>query len=110
MHQAASKGVQGQCSICNNLGRVGNCVKSAQASHILCFTDWCNAESQVVMGDSGSDEDREREQLLRRATGLRGSITRAQDRYGAVMDAFKMAEDVMLGMGPAQQVCLLHLA
>lgn len=65
---------------------------------------------QVVTGESGSSEDREREQLLRRATGLRGSITRAQDRYGAVMDAFKTNEDITLGMGPTQQVCLLHSA
>ena len=61
---------------------------------------------QVVTGEHGSDEDREREQLLRRATELRGSITRAQDRYGAVMDAFKTAEEITLGM-PPEQVCAL---
>lgn len=58
----------------------------------------------MVTGESGSDEDREREQLLRRATEVRGSITRAQDRYGAIMDAFKTTEEITLGM-PSKQVC-----
>lgn len=63
---------------------------------------------QVVTGEPGSDEDRARDQLLRRATELRGSITRAQDRYGAVTDAVRAAKDITLGMPSAQQVCLFH--
>ena len=59
----------------------------------------------MVTGESGSDEDRERDQLLRRATELRGSITRAQDRYGAIMDAFKTTEEIALGL-PSKQVRL----
>ena len=64
---------------------------------------------QVLTGESGSDEDRERDQLLRRATELRGSITHAQDRYGAIMDVFKTNEDITLGTLPAPQVCCSHL-
>jgi len=64
---------------------------------------------QVVTGESGTDEDRERDQLLRRATELRGSITHAQDRYGAILDVFKTNEDITLGTLPAPQVCCSRL-
>ena len=62
---------------------------------------------QVVTGESGSDEDRQRDQLLRRATELRGSISRAQDRYGAVMDALRATEDMATLPTMTQQVRLL---
>lgn len=59
---------------------------------------------QVVTGESGSEEDRQREQLLRQATELRGSITRAQDRYGAVMDALQRTDAATAGPVLLQQV------
>ena len=59
---------------------------------------------QVVTGESGSSEDRQREQLLRRVTELRGAITRAQDRYGAVLDALGPPGDTSAVPPPVQQV------
>ena len=64
---------------------------------------------QVVTGESGSDEDRQRDGLLRRATELRGSISRAQDRYGAVMDVLRATEDMARLPRGAQQVRLLQV-
>lgn len=62
---------------------------------------------QVVTGESGSGEDGQRDGLLRRATELRGSISRAQDRYGAVMDALRATEDMTTLPSTTQQVRLL---
>ena len=64
---------------------------------------------QVVTGESGSDEDRQRDGLLRRATELRGSISRAQDRYGAVMDALRATEDMAMLPSATQQVRVLYM-
>ena len=64
---------------------------------------------QVVTGESGSDEDRQRDGLLRRATELRGSISRAQDRYGAVMDALRATEDMAALPSVTQQVRVLYM-
>ena len=66
---------------------------------------WWQCCVQVVTGESGSDEDRQRDALLRRVTELRGSISCAQDRYGAVMDALSATEDMA---ALTQQVRLLQ--